>query len=184
MRPGHFEPTGNLLGSISLLVYQDDEHLIHLFEHIHFGLFFVMLSFGLLAFWLLIATFAAWRKWHLYEHFATLHSRYVETPESRLLPRGARVRHKKHGDGVIDKVLQDGQRLVLFDCGASHRYNSHQWSKLTRLDKGARRNSVVAANEARARDRSRSRRTHTHTCLLYTSPSPRDRQKSRMPSSA
>ena len=25
---------------------------------------------------------------------------------------------------------------------------------------------------------------YTHTCLLYTSPSPRDRQKSRMPSSA
>ena len=25
---------------------------------------------------------------------------------------------------------------------------------------------------------------HFHTCLLYTSPSPRDRQKSRMPSSA
>ena len=27
-------------------------------------------------------------------------------------------------------------------------------------------------------------RTHTRSCLLYTSPSPRDRQKSRMPSSA
>ena len=26
--------------------------------------------------------------------------------------------------------------------------------------------------------------TDSHTCLLYTSPSPRDRQKSRMPSSA
>ena len=26
--------------------------------------------------------------------------------------------------------------------------------------------------------------TNTYTCLLYTSPSPRDRQKSRMPSSA
>ena len=26
--------------------------------------------------------------------------------------------------------------------------------------------------------------THQHLCLLYTSPSPRDRQKSRMPSSA
>ena len=26
--------------------------------------------------------------------------------------------------------------------------------------------------------------THHHYCLLYTSPSPRDRQKSRMPSSA
>ena len=25
---------------------------------------------------------------------------------------------------------------------------------------------------------------HVHSCLLYTSPSPRDRQKSRMPSSA
>ena len=27
-------------------------------------------------------------------------------------------------------------------------------------------------------------RVHQNTCLLYTSPSPRDRQKSRMPSSA
>ena len=26
--------------------------------------------------------------------------------------------------------------------------------------------------------------SYSHTCLLYTSPSPRDRQKSRMPSSA
>ena len=30
----------------------------------------------------------------------------------------------------------------------------------------------------------RARATHTNPCLLYTSPSPRDRQKSRMPSSA
>ena len=29
-----------------------------------------------------------------------------------------------------------------------------------------------------------SLQTATYTCLLYTSPSPRDRQKSRMPSSA
>ena len=28
------------------------------------------------------------------------------------------------------------------------------------------------------------RAPHTYLCLLYTSPSPRDRQKSRMPSSA
>ena len=28
------------------------------------------------------------------------------------------------------------------------------------------------------------RQCHSNTCLLYTSPSPRDRQKSRMPSSA
>ena len=31
---------------------------------------------------------------------------------------------------------------------------------------------------------SEQRRQKLHTCLLYTSPSPRDRQKSRMPSSA
>ena len=30
----------------------------------------------------------------------------------------------------------------------------------------------------------KNQRTQTHPCLLYTSPSPRDRQKSRMPSSA
>ena len=31
---------------------------------------------------------------------------------------------------------------------------------------------------------SQTARRHTEDCLLYTSPSPRDRQKSRMPSSA
>ena len=30
----------------------------------------------------------------------------------------------------------------------------------------------------------KKKRIHFHSCLLYTSPSPRDRQKSRMPSSA
>ena len=33
-------------------------------------------------------------------------------------------------------------------------------------------------------ERSRPRKVRTKGCLLYTSPSPRDRQKSRMPSSA
>ena len=33
-------------------------------------------------------------------------------------------------------------------------------------------------------ERARGRNLHFSTCLLYTSPSPRDRQKSRMPSSA
>ena len=36
----------------------------------------------------------------------------------------------------------------------------------------------------RLRDRSEDGTEPTQTCLLYTSPSPRDRQKSRMPSSA
>ena len=33
-------------------------------------------------------------------------------------------------------------------------------------------------------DTSHTHVMHVHSCLLYTSPSPRDRQKSRMPSSA
>ena len=33
-------------------------------------------------------------------------------------------------------------------------------------------------------DINNGQRFETYTCLLYTSPSPRDRQKSRMPSSA
>ena len=39
--------------------------------------------------------------------------------------------------------------------------------------KGGRRGSYAPVHSAL-----------THSCLLYTSPSPRDRQKSRMPSSA
>ena len=43
--------------------------------------------------------------------------------------------------------------------------------------RGYKQSTVPKIDEALAR-------TDPETCLLYTSPSPRDRQKSRMPSSA
>src|SRR5678809_501349 len=41
-----------------------------------------------------------------------------------------------------------------------------------------------ADDHAGAKDPQKIHRAHVVACLLYTSPSPRDRQKSRMPSSA
>ena len=54
---------------------------------------------------------------------------------------------------------------------------------LTELEAREDLNDVQAANVRLARD-SYDKATKLPTCLLYTSPSPRDRQKSRMPSSA
>ena len=42
----------------------------------------------------------------------------------------------------------------------------------------------VKDSDKALRINSESKNTQYHPCLLYTSPSPRDRQKSRMPSSA
>ena len=43
---------------------------------------------------------------------------------------------------------------------------------------------VKESNKIKTEASSRGTSMHTYICLLYTSPSPRDRQKSRMPSSA
>ena len=44
--------------------------------------------------------------------------------------------------------------------------------------------AFARAAEAFADDEAHAQRLYDYVCLLYTSPSPRDRQKSRMPSSA
>ena len=43
---------------------------------------------------------------------------------------------------------------------------------------------IVHHEQALTMSKLAKQRTNSKTCLLYTSPSPRDRQKSRMPSSA
>ena len=97
----YFMIQANVLAAASSLVYHDPEHLVHLFEKVHFDLFFVMMAFAAIAVWLLLATFAARRKWLSFERFAVLHSKHVQVPAERRLPLGARVVHKKHGVGTI-----------------------------------------------------------------------------------
>ena len=107
----------------------------------HFDLFFVMMAFAAIAVWLLLATFAARRKWLSFERFAVLHSKHVQVPAERRLPLGARVVHKKHGVGTITMVLPaDGKRVITFDAPNAdgsrnvHRYRPDSWKKLERLD--------------------------------------------------
>ena len=126
----YFMIQANVLAAASSLVYHDPEHLVHLFEKVHFDLFFVMMAFAAIAVWLLLATFAARRKWLSFERFAVLHSKHVQVPAERRLPLGARVVHKKHGLGTITQILHDRKRVVRFDSGGEHRYNEHSWSKL------------------------------------------------------
>ena len=56
-------------------------------------------------------------------------------------------------------------------------------SILDNMEDGSNMLSVRQNQKRKSRD-DRSRLEHLNSCLLYTSPSPRDRQKSRMPSSA
>ena len=58
-----------------------------------------------------------------------------------------------------------------------------QWRRLQGRYRAARSRHDQESRGAHVRDDARSPR-HPRDCLLYTSPSPRDRQKSRMPSSA
>ena len=52
------------------------------------------------------------------------------------------------------------------------------------LDRDNDKNTVIALREIAEETIKVSDLTEAAVCLLYTSPSPRDRQKSRMPSSA
>ena len=92
----------------------------------------------------------------------------------------------------IDEAPASGQEPV----GAPHEENPphNDDNPVTKLfkDMGTKVKNVVAAVE-RMEEEVMDDKTvndkvkaiqHTRNCLLYTSPSPRDRQKTRMPSSA
>jgi len=57
MQTGTFE-------HFSQRIYGDEQHLLHLFEKVHFGLFFVMLLFLLLIGWLIYVQDQAAQRWH------------------------------------------------------------------------------------------------------------------------
>jgi len=52
---------------MSMLIYHDPEHLLHLFEKIHFALFFVMILFLVCALWILVAASNLEAQWDEYE---------------------------------------------------------------------------------------------------------------------
>ena len=73
------------------------------------------------------------------------------------------------GHEVVELPLADGGEGLLEVFGGANRHHRVTGPLGTPLDAGWRLNGRTAIIEI---------------CLLYTSPSPRDRQKSRMPSSA
>ena len=57
-----------VIPAVSILVYGDSEHMLHLFEEIHFLLFFVMVIFLMQAFALVRALMAVEQAWHPCTH--------------------------------------------------------------------------------------------------------------------
>ena len=81
---------------------------------------------------------------------------------------------------TIDNKMGD-----LYTTGASVRVLEVRKNKETTWDTSSNlRNTDYIICEMPPPDSALSKFTSEVTCLLYTSPSPRDRQKSRMPSSA
>ena len=126
---------------------------------------------------------------------------------SSLHPAGSRVRHEAHGVGTVVEHMDGGLTRVKFDNGEQHTYKPSSLHKLIALEEGEDAASKVTESDAlgeasgakakgklpagpEGRPMLRKRSTVSIqaaefiNCLLYTSPSPRDRQKSRMPSSA
>ena len=63
--------------------------------------------------------------------------------------------------------------------GSVSRAKHNKVLKLVKGQRGRRKNTIRVARQAMEKAMQ-----YAYSCLLYTSPSPRDRQKSRMPSSA
>ena len=121
-------------------------------------------------------------------HHATLRQADARTPKNRMPKRAlselpaSEVREAKiGGSGRRQNLLGflDKHFMILDDFGP--RQGSGRSGRFSGLPDRALETSHHdrPRRESRQHDRGRQR-----TCLLYTSPSPRDRQKSRMPSSA
>ncbi|KAL1502990.1 hypothetical protein AB1Y20_011060 [Prymnesium parvum] len=69
-----------ILQTVSELVYKDEEHLVHMFEAIHFSLFFVLVMFLFLSLWLLLCAAESASMWEKYRAFI----RPYEKPSSTM----------------------------------------------------------------------------------------------------
>ena len=82
---------------------------------------------------------------------------------------------------LYDLPYVKSPRILLVGCGDIKSVNKTAYKKLNTVAANAMiEKSVTTCTNYLGTIRNK----HLGTCLLYTSPSPRDRQKSRMPSSA
>ena len=87
---------------------------------------------------------------------------------------GAKIEHPTHGEGVVFGTDGDFWRIYFREVG--EKSIGKDYDQLTVIE---------PAEDLSQPDVSDIMTAMEHVlCLLYTSPSPRDRQKSRMPSSA
>ena len=109
------------------------------------------------------------------------HHRYSEEGLSRFLERRYPVVTRDHRLPLIIGATIGAQVASKLQVRASYNLASDD-PRARRLARNAL--SAISNWNVGLRDGTRPAILLSHTCLLYTSPSPRDRQKSRMPSSA
>ena len=80
---------------------------------------------------------------------------------------------------IVDRELEKMERGEIDQLSAQHNEMLHQLASLS-----VSSSASVSLSESERSSPVLSQPVPTYACLLYTSPSPRDRQKSRMPSSA
>ena len=91
-----------------------------------------------------------------------------------------------HTNKLLKNQLQVLSNKTAADPSGMETHLSEAASMFTHLplDKEQRKDMETQLTSVAYRSKLSGLITHPNTCLLYTSPSPRDRQKSRMPSSA
>ena len=118
---------------------------------------------------------------------------YLIYREQKMNSRGYRMTVQKHRTGRIeavryaDEVLKrrsSGESLAwIYSDLAERKDVAVSYSAFTRWVKKLELGKLQVTGQTR-QSRNCADPDSSSTCLLYTSPSPRDRQKSRMPSSA
>ena len=139
----YFMIQANVFAAASSLVYHDPEHLVHLFEKVHFDLFFVMMAFAAIAVWLLSPPSPP-AGWLSFERFAVLHSKHVPGAGGAAAALRARVVHKGTAWARSLRSCTTASGSSGFDSGGEHRYNEHSWSKLANAAARGRGGHVAA----------------------------------------
>ena len=110
---------------------------------------------------------------------------YFQTEINRMGYRKRKKKCKTSYDRLEGRRLLAGDVLTSVDDGTLFIIGDAQ-SNIVQLAQDANGNVLITGNDTTVNGQSESVSISDQfsSCLLYTSPSPRDRQKSRMPSSA